>query len=514
MSFARFAILVIFMSLLEPSVGVAGHFLGELTDERSPLPAKVEPLTLENISLARIKEVVDSERPSSKADFLKLLPSACKKRYLLVHESRATYCSSYEKPRTIISCTEPGGETPLIIAVNGEPAEGPLPECQKAEIFETDEKTGSIKSAEITFSQKAADPYRYLAQPGRCTSCHGEPLRHLADRYPSWPGFYDSSRRNIRVGSPEWHGYQAFKKSRGDDPVFAQLIPYEERIKEAYGEKVLDPRVDEGSFTSAFFNAMNRTHSRRTGTWLGTHPQYQFFKYAIAGALMGCKNVEAFFPASLKSTPSLQAIDTHIRKGIERADENVLERLSRFNWTLTKEDQVGIFPIEEGLIKPNVGLAFVATRMGISPNFASSSFTPTEVTFPVDFPGSEFGKNLPNLPKGSCEELREKSLASIAGLPTSKPGPTLPRVEAQNALRKCMECHNQKMAKRVGAPKIPFDDTGALSALLRENPSLGQRILNRMHSEEPTRKMPPNENLNRAEFEAIETYVRDTLPSK
>ncbi len=446
------------------------------------------------LDLSAIRTLVESKKVTSKVELLRLLPPECKKYYTLVYASRATPCASFEKPRVLMTCTL--SHANFILAFEGDsPTAGRV--CEGVEIIETS-PGGTLHAAEIHFTPGLG--HKFIDEPQRCHTCHGKPMKHLADQYPNWPGYYESTLRNIRVGSREFQGYQAYKQMRQVDPLYSQLELFDEDKGAHDPATYISFRVPREltRFHSVYFNHLGRLNDRRAGMAILGHPDYPKYRHALAGAMQGCRDLPGFLPPALKAAgPSWDKVRTETTLSLADAGKRAFEKLAANNTDIEPG-----FPLTATEFDRAVGIFYLVRRMGFDPHCFSTTISRAEVAFPV----SAFTPQLPPTSE-SCEELREKSLAALEGV---KPGAGMTPShtwDPEFLFQRCVTCHEAgNIQKEMGAPPIPFAKNAPFQLWLDANPAMTHKIRQRVKDEGRLR-MPPVESLHAAEKEAIYRYL-------
>lgn len=466
-------------------------------------------LTAGEMTIANLRTLAASV--SSKEAFLRELPDECKKFYLLVYSSRATPCSSFESPRLLTSCDLSSAR--IVIAIDGQGAGLSPEQCQKVEILEQ-LKEGPLQSAEIDF-HPARRTEGLKEDPSRCLSCHGSPLKHLGDQYPNWPGFYESSLRNMKIGTEEYQGYQRYKATRERDTLYQQLLPYDEDVGQHDPATYISFRVhgDLDRYASTFFNALGRANDARSGHLLEKHPRFGAFRFALAAAANDCPDIASFLPESLQASGrSLAVIQAETQTGIHRADTRVVSQVRRQN-----DPEASVFDLDYS--SRLFTFLYLTERMGLDPQLFSTTLHRGEITFPrssfspLQWLITDYGWELGPEGKGLrqwlkdhqgerlCAELKTASQEQF-GVPLKAAPKVLHRPVAGFATQSCVECHVSAVSVAMGAPQIPFDTDDKFRPWLQANPRFRQKMRSRVSTENEWR-MPPIEHLGPEEKGAI-----------
>jgi hypothetical protein len=511
------------------------------------------PIDMESLSKA-----INEGKFKTLEEFVEWLPLECRKFYTLVYKSRSLQSASYKYPRVITPCSQarPG----FILSFTGDPKGHGR---NSVEILETDPQTFQMRAAEVVFEQNTLGRpvARLTHNPEKCAECHGSPLRPIWDRYPNWPGAYDSRLRKLPLNSKEWQGYEKFKSIRSKDPIYGKLVPFVENINQKDNTVTLGVSSPDSyagtetvSFNSNFANYhLSTLHNYSIASDVIHHPDFDKYKFALIASEFKCKDIESFLPETTTSS-GLNLTDTlrKVETGIKIATDRVVRSIAEQNSIDRKE-------VSDGDFGPpfNIDELYVLQKMGFDLQRFSSSPNPREMTHPTSLrnilgtwiqispndgfstsPEGELLNQGPDDDLAICAKLKKKSLKGLAQVhssqkvpstgqsaqvhssveekcPPSGDSPTAgqePKINILKegiisavshnssplALKRCTICHNMPEAKQIGAPVLDFSS---------HNVSLARRSCGRILSKSSNR-MPPLISLSDSDFESLSSFFK------
>lgn len=133
------------------------------------------------------------------------------------------------------------------------------------------------------------------ANSARCKTCHGEPARPIYPGYPEWEGSFNSLH-NGQLPAAEVEGFREFMAAAGSDPSSRYRFL---ELKDPFSG---EPRPIEKTANFGINIELASGNAIRVARLLAKTPDFQVFKFAIAGAFLECENVESFIPTSLAKT--------------------------------------------------------------------------------------------------------------------------------------------------------------------------------------------------------------------
>ena len=240
--------------------------------------------------------------------------------------------SSPEFPRLILLKSDKISSN-LVLSVTTNPDD---PDYDTLQIAEVNSKTFQPRFFEIEFDPKKKAIPR-ATQPTSCNSCHVNGL--IWTTYPFWP-------HTLPVGdSPtkdEAIQIEALKNSQNS------------RLRLLLESSSLEGNSNFGSAVN-FSNFVIDTKLKQLAKILKESPQFQDYKYLLAGALFSCPNIEKFLPAeeiakrkklSEYLSKTAAAIDTHYNliskdgkidtnsDNRKNADHLFISQIGRLSWVM------------------------------------------------------------------------------------------------------------------------------------------------------------------------------------
>lgn len=180
----------------------------------------------------------------------------------------------------------------------------PYPACETIEVIYRDPENGAATLQEIKLAGKGSDKFAAIESeknPQRCVHCHGNPPLPIFEAYNLWPGCYGSisagGREKIDRNSIEGKGYLEWKE-------FAQKKEAPQRYSRLHWEEREDldfPADADNNYTKhtrlasshSVLPDPNGKFTDRAGAMASTslinyfitHPDFEYFKYTLAGIL-------------------------------------------------------------------------------------------------------------------------------------------------------------------------------------------------------------------------------------
>lgn len=198
-----------------------------------------------------IRNFIVDNRISSIEEFLSLLPTSYRSRYVLVHTSKSIQGASYQYPRVLLTGrgdfyknNDYNTQSDAVISFNGHPSQFGH---KSLEIMQYKEKERRFEFSEISFeggSARISDP-----NPRQCMTCHdrgnaNDPHPIWSD-YPRWPGIYGAEDGHIKKGTRIDEEFRAFIARKAQHKRYKYLvgngdIDYNSSKGELKGKPTLD----------------------------------------------------------------------------------------------------------------------------------------------------------------------------------------------------------------------------------------------------------------------------------
>lgn len=267
----------------------------ELWDKRRPdsktaerykeLAEQLGKLPTPTLHIGEIEKLV-AGKPKNGTAFLSQLPKAYRTNYAVMFESGAAQESSEEDPRGIFF-----GED-IVVAFNGNPSHQRYenvevmhlnPHTARTELRETirNEGTGSVKLSQ--------------PNPKLCAECHGP----TSDPYSKWMSY------NFWQGAVAGHEDVLRGNTTKEGKSLGKLMgkaQSHERYKLMEDLKThFTPEKDLAHANNGQLNRVLNLHSMvRMLRLMAATPNFCKFRYAVLGAVAGCKDIVSFIPEGVR----------------------------------------------------------------------------------------------------------------------------------------------------------------------------------------------------------------------
>lgn len=258
---------------------------------------------------------------------------------ILLYQSKSLQHATPLAPRAIYFNPD------LIVAHNGHQAESG---SNTVEVIHVDREEGKFDFQEIVFFENENLPPVFSEiNPQRCLACHGTPARPIWATYGVWPGVYGGSF--LRISEAESTPLRNFLDTLDQLPRYRNLAPadrayYDKKLEEGDIIHPLD------SFSKIISDGMIALIAKD----LARDSRVTKFRYALAGAVMGCEFRSLFPDAVWQEHSSVQTIE-------ELIDDTYL--LNRERWDSS---------ISEGSVFPFMGSTYEQLKM--IPSFPEFDF--------------------------------------------------------------------------------------------------------------------------------------------
>lgn len=424
--------------------------------------------------------------------------------------------------------------------------------------FPVHESDLNSNSKKISWEQAQEQIHFSGFNPPRCTRCHGDPARPIFPGYPIWEGAFGSKK--IKLPAEEVKGYLAFldraERVSGANRYSYLVRPYGD-TKQKLANLSAKPELLNQDL--GYYNGF------RVARLAEASPQFDRFKFAIAGALNRCDAFPKFFPEplladlyanlenrwKLKSKWNPQNLESFQRKFHGEKDyvflfvDDVLDsrevngkyqsfhrpfsEFKKLMMARSAEDErflrllmdtVSVQGISRGdILGANLRLVMEGRGLNIDNWFLDL----TQPTYRFQA-GLHYETSLealveknPDLPpdlhkpesdaEENCKVLQQKSLVALQGV-------RAPLVFSPEDIQKgkypltftkvCAQCHDDPAVPL--APVIPFNDPNKFNAWLMK---AGNRklIRGRVFSPDENYRMPPTKRLTREELQHIGDYL-------
>ena len=569
-------ILLIFMTGLLPNIGLSNELTMNPTN-------RCQKLTEKDITINGIQKLMadPQKSPRSVEDFLCKLPDSFLSNYSLVYESRSLQEGSPEAPRTILF--NPNSKKKVFISFNGNPRQLGF---NNVELIEETRAPGRfIEFADLDFNKGSSGlsggqiikgpnfTFSY-GQLNKCMACHANPAnqnipaRPLFDAIPTWRNIYDSSLRfPSLITDEEVNNFKLFKISAKSHPRYSNLLNLEKMVvsnKFTFETAILLNRL--ALKNAELTHLLSTINLRRLVHLIKTSKNYESYKFAIAGALMACREIDKFIPQSLQNFHSNNEFLLPIMQN-QQFSKSDIDKIVDITIKISdqiKLEQLGKTPAEMGIIfEELIGTPSMFTKFdndtfirsqewSAPPGVAELRFLLEGRLDPVDMrswsmdaqksnyrftngaafrefiddpdfdqllrlfvasePELKFLSPMPSDDQeNTCEDLKIKSLDTLERnkdeILNFHPNVIAPQYGQNVMLRKCSGCHS---TGALHAPIIPFHDIEHLkqSAFFKNG---GKELVNYFttHGADGKSYMPKFDSLLPSEREAIIIYLNN-----
>jgi hypothetical protein len=275
-------------------------------------------------------------------------------------------------------------QAPIFVAFSGDPKD---PNYSIVEAMQFNPASKSWEVRAYDFKQKT--PPVPDASTDQCVRCHGRDFRPLWPPYPHWAGM-------IGVGTSldgdEYDYIKAFAKQA--DPRYSLLdhANYWHFARETSPPEEVD-------------NAINRANDLRIADRIGKIPHYSQWKFAVLGALSGCRKIWEFLPEHLRRGGESEwerlYLDTKSRSeayfGGERVKDLASNEEDHPSWALSTDSWMEV-----------AGLRYLLESRGVH----VSEWSVNRGLYLIDFQGSFEGDVVRRLHEGDAD-LRAVPLPGI-----------------------------------------------------------------------------------------------------
>lgn len=288
-----------------------------------------EPYSKNSLTFDKIKEIIRKEQISSVEEWLAYLKknprhSGYLKNFALAYESHGETedvdpgSVSKDYPRAILVFDRMG------MTFNTDPNHPKT--FQRLEIIEFVPKTREFRSHRIDFNGKKADP-TVSEDSTSCVKCHGIARRPIWQNYDFWIGIYGSLNDLL----PE---NEAARKKFRDQILNAKS---ENRLNYLdFGNRTVEGFENEKRNTKITLH-LNELNFETLMAKLEAWPLLTPYRYAIAGALFSCTNIQSFFSETLQKSHEVtlkmnyKELEVHTAKSIQAQLENKRNALSKYH---------------------------------------------------------------------------------------------------------------------------------------------------------------------------------------
>lgn len=249
--------------------------------------------------MVALQDIIKTNSVTTLDELLPLLPETYKKYFTLMVKSGSLQSASQDSPRVIaygnhdiLESIYPAKNLDrLYLAYQTEKSEGSkLPNSLEAIEWSPESKTYQFYEIDFPYTSNSVK-----VNPVTCKVCHGETLR------PNWTAY------------PRWDG--SIGNHNGLDGIYSHPGPFknEDLAKKKFADlKAKNTRLGTLNFDQYFESGLefpNAYLSGKIGSQLisrnlkliESRQDYAQFKYAIAGAFMGCVNAQDFFNPAVYS---------------------------------------------------------------------------------------------------------------------------------------------------------------------------------------------------------------------
>lgn len=290
--------------------------------------------TTEDFTLKELSGLIRNPRCQVKTidDVIGLLPERMRSRMALFYRSQslqAPHRTNYIYPRAILSSVPryDGADVPtrpaMMLSFNGHPSQAGY---ERIELVDMKPKFGignvfsyheiSFPKEDVVQNMSWEQAQKSIqissANPNKCIQCHGQPARPIFQQYPSWKGSF-GARHTAKLTDKEVKGMEDFISTHSNNPTSRYRRLNVSRFKTDGFDSMSTGRMD-GINDELHFNSaqqsikinedLSRYNAVRVATLISKIPFYSKLRFAIAGAVLECKNIEQFFApeifASLK----------------------------------------------------------------------------------------------------------------------------------------------------------------------------------------------------------------------
>lgn len=274
-------------------------------------PCKPSPLA-KNFTLDELFLSVENEKLYFE-DVICKLPPAVRSNYVLVNASQSAQTGTFEEPRVVFS--DPGPESkPIEFAMSMGSGNSSFLGHSSFEIIRFD--VSKPVSDQLEFREILCEPDQpcHLSKknPELCLSCHSFNTPYPRPLWDSKSFFPFAYGRSPLGGSrpnspPEARHLISFLEKAKDHPRYGKLLGLEEHgqfpcsPEEIAGDQCFassQSLVERNNVLSGRLAQVNR---RRVVELIRESPEYSKYKYATAGALYNCENIESFLPPEYRN---------------------------------------------------------------------------------------------------------------------------------------------------------------------------------------------------------------------
>ena len=537
------------------------------TGPADPNDAKTsKPFTFDSLM-----ELIRSNQVTSVDQLIPLLPQSYRSNFVLMLQSGSLQTATRKHPRVIaygnslpIETIYPGQNTDrLYLAFQSDTdkagSDTDLPNVKSKlpnslEVIEWHPETRDYRFYQLDFPLSGAP---IPVNPDTCKDCHGTPLRPNWTAYPRWDGAFG----NNNALSGEFN-YTDVPESQADVQKAIDTFKLDnDRIKPFDFSGYMGTTLQLDTLPAKMSQKVGSQLQLRDLALIRSSPDYDKFKYAFAGAFLGCVNYSDFFDARLQDTlqQNVYANLVNVPKTLDTTQEELTfpklwqmtGRLIEKNGTHFEDYSKDVLTTTwmRFLLEGRNNSSLLRNILGLPPfdsvsvpqwNYDFVGFS-NEITglgeqfidsTAKDFPGFQnleelstqegeydFNKNglsdqmrTENGPAAAtCQQLASKSRAATAGyvVPAPKLIQTTIATPTQNGAiissglglfqKYCTTCHGAN-----GAFVLPLDNLDQLKAY---RTSAGRSISQRLSGKEmppPTFKVQPTDGERSAMIQALD----------
>jgi len=509
-----------------------------------------EPVRPSELTAEEFIALIKNKNLTSIESLLPHLPLEMRSNLALVYDSGSQQGASYQNPRAILFTIK--GH--LAISFNEHADQRGF---QKLDAMQWREDKKIFDCYEIDFEKK---PVAIHENPTECFLCHGGKddarlRRPILDSYQVWPQIYDSAEDlfslNFDLG-PDVPPQPRVNRETAEWKKFAQSAQTHPRYRHL--------NLDEYQFnlSKQLNHGVNARHSvrlmrmnlKRMANFIASQRNYRSIEPALVGALIGCDNIEEFFPNDVAKTPAslsdtyaeVQAYtNSEIAKQFDLLMQYVADEELKYNQSDYQNPQQ-----RYGKTAADARLQFVLQKIGLD----LSSFSMSRIHamglveksymfngFTID--GSDLIHFLPLSPEyskartyawkergeneqefnGFCEGLKKDSLKKFSNqVPFGNEKEPL-QTGFEVAKVHCYDCHLQNHSGTKPFAISFVDREKFQNKLRRDDSRLFKELQNRLADDAPVEiKMPPTHNLkleqkNQLLQYILEVYQEEESPS-
>lgn len=472
-----------------------------------------------------------------------------KKDYIFMAKSRSLQEGTVENPRVLLKSRN--SELVVSFTAHGENRGG-----NKVEVMQWNPEEAKYDLMEISFSANGTEKPKVTRNPDRCIECHGKPSQPVWDPYRFWSGqvpFHEDTISGKDSIEAKWYR-NYLEKIKNKEGRFKHLEAHTtpenfDRALQGGSYQVGGKNAGRNQFSSTdgvasnMSNQMIRQNACRVMNEMAERPDFNQIKYALAGGLNGCTNLDDFLPSTLvrnaqdyfqrhglaqdKNAFSLPKLQQDTKN---RLDNSTVDKLAAQRWffadqglseaEINKEidshnDVAFGYRNFETSSRNIASLRYLMLPLGVDVNRWSMAIDKMSFGHGEIFNQYASQPVISSLTRQSCEQLAEQSrnaLADRAAPDNSKDyvcdfnrdemilGAAGGAIEKINeaVLEKsvaghfgdCYYCHDSGTPGKSpsdNVPYMPFGDMKAMKKFVQDRPGLDARIMSRItrHSNEP-----------------------------